>query len=437
MSSTIGTRITRAWRAWRQPPWPLRPFGEMPLRYRLYLPAVTMALAAVAIALWALGLVPVAPIGVGYLALVLVVAVCSNIFVFRGTEVTDVETTAFVAMTLLFAGHTVEAVLSAGVAYLIRAMHKPLVRHLVAANVVNGFTNLTIASVVVGVAVGPADVGSGRWIAACLAGFATFEVLQFLVVDVTAVAGGYFALRRGFLTWTHNAVEGACASLPVAVMVAVMIDMPGAWRLAFMLVPTVVKYREWASRDRLIEASHEASRDALTGVLNRRSFVRALEERFASDEPAAAGDLRDWLIFCDLDDFKQLNDTYGHEAGDAALVRASGEIEASTRRGDLCARFGGEEFVVLVRELDREHAGAIAERIRANIERQLQATGTTASIGVHAIDPSSETADEAVYQADIAMYVSKTSGKNRVTFSDEPPPEIDRRARGHRSDEAA
>jgi diguanylate cyclase (GGDEF)-like protein len=416
--SAVRHQITRAWTAWRQPPWPLHPLSEMPRSYRLYMGGMSLVLLGVAAAAWFAGFVPHREVSGAYLAMVLLITLLPNLVVFRGGDVADVGTAAAMAMPLLFTGRTVEAIACMVLRYSISPLRKPLVRHLVVANLVNVVANMMITTVCFHQIVGDARVASSRWFLACLVSFGLYELLQYPQINVAAALGGYFSQRQGFRIWVSHATENMVASLPVAMMVAVMLSQPGLWSLLFMVVPTVVKYREWVSRDRLVDATAEASQDPLTGVMNRRSFLRVLEEMATSTE--FEGEQRDWLIFCDLDNFKQLNDTYGHEAGDEALVIAANAIEDSTRRNDQCARYGGEEFVVLVQALDRENVSTIAERIRMNIQLQLRSKGTTVSIGVHGVDPNHETLEDSVYRADIAMYVSKTSGKNRVTFSDDP-----------------
>jgi diguanylate cyclase (GGDEF)-like protein len=160
----------------------------------------------------------------------------------------------------------------------------------------------------------------------------------------------------------------------------------------------------------------QATTDGLTGLANRRSFDEelALEWRRAH----RIGDSLA-LVLLDLDNFKQVNDTYGHPAGDAVL-RAIGELLATgVRQIDLAARYGGEEFVVLVPESDLDGAAQLAKRLRAalgKVKVEL-ADGTklkvTASFGV-AASGELETAEELVAAADEALYDAKRAGKDRV-----------------------
>ncbi len=164
---------------------------------------------------------------------------------------------------------------------------------------------------------------------------------------------------------------------------------------------------------------HSATHDALTGLANRARFVEVLSEaligRRHADHIA--------LVFLDLDQFKQVNDTLGHQAGDDLLRGIATRIKGSLRTGDLPARFGGDEFTVLLERVESEaEARAIGERILAVLKEPFDLGGTeyraSASIGIVVLSPDSpkyETAEAALKDADTAMYASKTTGKGRVT----------------------
>ena len=166
--------------------------------------------------------------------------------------------------------------------------------------------------------------------------------------------------------------------------------------------------------------------DELTGVLNRRGFLHetsaefhlisydtsTVERRLGSQIPFA-------VVFCDLDDFKRINDTHGHAAGDAALRAVVELLRRSLRHGDIVGRWGGEEFVVALVGAGATHAAGIAEKLRANLEKTQVMFGDThipltASFGIAAYTHE-RTLEELIERADKAMYVSKQGGKNRVT----------------------
>jgi diguanylate cyclase (GGDEF)-like protein len=160
-----------------------------------------------------------------------------------------------------------------------------------------------------------------------------------------------------------------------------------------------------------------ATTDALTGVSNRRHFFDEVAEemtRMRRYGHQAA------LFMLDLDHFKQLNDSFGHDVGDRALVEASVTVRQTLRAHDLFGRLGGEEFAGFLPETDFERAVAVCERLRekiAAIELPLE-TGLarfSGSIGVVAVDARQESIGMALKRADQAMYAAKQSGRNRVT----------------------
>jgi len=157
----------------------------------------------------------------------------------------------------------------------------------------------------------------------------------------------------------------------------------------------------------------EASLDALTGALNRRAFYREaqtiLQQCMDAAQPCS-------VLFMDLDNFKQLNDQRGHNAGDEALKHTASVCRKALRQEDLLSRYGGEEFVVLLPDTEPGQAFQIAERIRKAIARQ-KAQGTTVSIGISALSPANGSLDKLVAEADAAMYRAKQQGKNRTATS--------------------
>ena len=167
--------------------------------------------------------------------------------------------------------------------------------------------------------------------------------------------------------------------------------------------------------------------DFLTGLPNRRAFMQAAERELAQAHRHGTGMV---LVLLDVDHFKQFNDSHGHAAGDDALVAVGDAVRRAMRAGDLVARFGGEEFVLLLNHCNAQQGQAFAERLRAAIAhapvgdaaRGLQ-PHVTASLGL--TDASGNTADlaELLQRADQAMYQAKEAGRNRVVLAAPPLPQ--------------
>ena len=157
-----------------------------------------------------------------------------------------------------------------------------------------------------------------------------------------------------------------------------------------------------------------ALRDVLTGLPNRRHLMDRLDH--ALKRSARSGETT--LLFIDLDGFKQINDTHGHEIGDHVLVQTAQRIEQSIRAGDTAARLGGDEFVVLCENTTPDDAGAVAARIIEGIRQPIVATGAqltvTASVGV-ADGGASLSAADLLKGADLAMYRAKRLGRDRIS----------------------
>jgi diguanylate cyclase (GGDEF)-like protein len=161
------------------------------------------------------------------------------------------------------------------------------------------------------------------------------------------------------------------------------------------------------------QLAREASTDGLTGLANRRSFDERLTAELARARRYGRGLS---LVLLDLDHFKRINDTYGHQAGDEVLIRFASLLLANAREGELVARIGGEEFAWLMPETDEEGAHNAAERARTALAEELFAgIGTlTVSAGVRAVEDQGS-AEELIRGADDALYWAKNSGRN-TTF---------------------
>lgn len=161
----------------------------------------------------------------------------------------------------------------------------------------------------------------------------------------------------------------------------------------------------------------EAQTDSLTGLYNRRYFYRRANELL---NKAKAQSMPMAILAVDLDDFKQVNDAYGHQLGDQVLVDLANLLRESCRSHDVVARFGGEEFVILLYRTSIESAQAIAETLRRQV-RELKFSSThahdlivTVSIGVADVDLNVSSIELALHDADTALYQAKGNGRDRV-----------------------
>lgn len=157
---------------------------------------------------------------------------------------------------------------------------------------------------------------------------------------------------------------------------------------------------------------NQATTDSLTGIKNRRKFLEVLQTKLLEAKrygmPLA-------LIFFDIDHFKQINDSYGHETGDSVLQELSSVVSSMIRQTDIFARFGGEEFVILVHNNDLGTGQYLADKIRSQIEQHPfpQCGTVTCSFGVTQFQMDDTTA-KIIKRADDAMYAAKQNGRNRV-----------------------
>jgi diguanylate cyclase (GGDEF)-like protein/PAS domain S-box-containing protein len=157
-----------------------------------------------------------------------------------------------------------------------------------------------------------------------------------------------------------------------------------------------------------------AERDSLTGLYNRHRFQIELERMLAESGRHRASSA---LLYFDLDEFKTINDHFGHKAGDALLIRVAGEVSGLTRRNEMLFRLGGDEFAVLMPSADRSQAEALAERIvRAIAQIPFRQAGQTlhisSSLGIAFHPEHAADQDQLVACADAAMYQAKQAGKN-------------------------
>ena len=182
----------------------------------------------------------------------------------------------------------------------------------------------------------------------------------------------------------------------------------------FISRPIVKKVSAYASK-----LQKEANYDALSGLLNRRAFNSVAQQFFMASRryksPLS-------IIMLDIDLFKRINDKHGHDAGDQAIQWISNMLTNTIRESDCIARFGGEEFIILLPNTETNGAVKTAEKIRSSIAcRPFTVNGIeipiTISLGVSSADKDDTSIEAAVKRADTALYESKSSGRNKVSLS--------------------
>lgn len=203
-------------------------------------------------------------------------------------------------------------------------------------------------------------------------------------------------------------------SLVANELVALMLVLGGA----FTLVVTRLSLMTTADIVRIAKLERDAIEDPLTGSYNRRYLESKLDEEIGRaarlNKPLSA-------VMIDLDHFKHVNDTYGHDVGDKVLRHVCSLIMASVRANDTVIRYGGEEFVVIAPDCDDDDASALGERMRAKIaESALDLPNgehlvVTASLGVSSLRAGS--AEAMLRAADEALYAAKRAGRNRLCIA--------------------
>lgn len=222
------------------------------------------------------------------------------------------------------------------------------------------------------------------------------------------LAGALFAVRAVLtLSWTD--VAGRPASAGGAFNVAVGLTALTLFLLMHLGLGAMVVLRT------VQQLQAQSDRDALTGVLNRRGLT-AWHERHFGRAPRHAGYA---LLLLDVDHFKQVNDRHGHECGDTALVAVARALHAALRPADAVARTGGEEFCVVLADVNAQTAQATAERLRlavgsAPVRARETTLRLTCSVGVSGPNPAGLPLPDAMRRADQAMYEAKAQGRDRV-----------------------
>jgi diguanylate cyclase (GGDEF)-like protein len=249
------------------------------------------------------------------------------------------------------------------------------------------------------------------------------RVAEMLVAEVP-VSASVVSIRRGgrlvILSRAHDDVPAAegpwtrfpleAAGTPVGTVDVAAAPVPGSE--AFELMMQVVGLAALAlDKALLYEQSREQARhDSLTGLLGHRVFQEVLERGVDAAETFS-------VVLVDIDDFKQINDLHGHQAGDDTLRRVADVLRKSMRGDDSVFRVGGEEFCAVLPGLGRADAFEVAERLRTAVAGIVSGLPVTISLGVASFPADGQARDELLAQADTALYSSKRHGKNRTTLA--------------------
>ena len=236
------------------------------------------------------------------------------------------------------------------------------------------------------------------------------EVFRFVAVCWVGILAATAA--RGYRTFESYPTFGP-APVDVSTIVWFLVIQASILLLS-------IGYLLMASQRLQLRLDELAHKDSLTGILNRRAFQSLVESRrYTAGKTASSA-----LLALDLDHFKSINDRFGHAGGDAALRQTTTVIESQLRRGDVFARAGGEEFWLLLPEVEAAEAQGIAERLRATVEAQEMkfegnAFRVTVSIGLMVVGAARLSSDlgGVLAVADRALYRAKSLGRNRVELA--------------------
>ncbi|MGH3066032.1 MAG: diguanylate cyclase [Gaiellaceae bacterium] len=260
-------------------------------------------------------------------------------------------------------------------------------------------------------------IGNGdlRYFVAGIAAAVTFVIVNHLLLAaVLKFARGHTLLQTGLFTLQSISTDLVLALLGVVVA---SLWQENAWLVALALAPLVLIHRTLA----MPKLEAEARQDPKTELYNARYFSVLLEdaiERAERDGSPVS------LLIADLDLLREINNRYGHLAGDAVLLGVARTFLAHLRAGDAAARFGGEEFALLLPGTAAQEAASIAEGVRAAVNEARVEVDTsdepiraTVSIGVASYPADAANGQELIYRADVAAYRAKAQGRNRVVVA--------------------
>ncbi len=261
-------------------------------------------------------------------------------------------------------------------------------------------------------------IAIGLGLVVVLADLITGEELSFSIFYVAPIS---------IVAWRLGRIPGLVAAA-VAATAWYVVELLNERVYSQSLIPLwngLVRLGFFAIITQLLVTIHEALRlqevqarlDPLTGLLNRRGFVERAEIEFARSEraqyPVTIG-------YFDIDEFKRLNDTAGHAAGDEALREAGSIAIALLRRVDVVGRMGGDEFALLLPETAGAEARLVVERLRIGLAKVTDETGVGFSFGVVTFERPPGTVGLALDRADALMYAAKVAGPNAVRYATEP-----------------
>jgi diguanylate cyclase (GGDEF)-like protein/putative nucleotidyltransferase with HDIG domain len=270
-----------------------------------------------------------------------------------------------------------------------------------------------------------------RFAVAGLAAAAVLVMLNHFILSVMLrLARGHSLRESGLFSFESVSTDLVLAALGVLVAFA--------WEINPALIPFAIAPLLLIQRSLAVpQLEREARLDPKTGLFNVRHFSAVLneqlEESLRNEQPLA-------LLMIDLDLLREINNTYGHLAGDAVLERIADVFRRNLRADDVAARFGGEEFVLLLPDTELEHALALAERVREAVGRERvdvaaisETLSATVSIGVAMCPRDGTDPGTLIHRADLAVYRAKIQGRNRVVDGGaeplaDPLPNTERRA---------
>ncbi len=254
------------------------------------------------------------------------------------------------------------------------------------------------------------------------------------LADIRKVLRAYVVVVIIFVVLGLAELSGNFAYAPIFAKSPYKADGSPVWgwfavqvtQVSALLVITyvgIMATKRWVERENLFREM--STIDGLTRLTNRRSFIERSQSEFARARRVPISGIS--CIMIDIDHFKKINDTLGHHAGDAVLVKTAGLLLANARQYDEVGRYGGEEFAILLPETSLEVATQVAERLREKIAEQVitvdgKPVRVTASFGVACFPGEGvETINDLLKAADAALYRAKHAGRNRVVADSRLP----------------